>query len=307
MPDRFMFIVNPASSNGRTSRRWPEIKNILDTRGLEYDFRMTEGPWEAAEIARDSLRGGYNVVVAVGGDGTLNEVANGFFLVDEEVRAGSSLGVISMGTGSDFIRTAGIPKDIQSAVKVIERGEKTLLDVGRARFARADGTMADRYFLNVADVGIGGETAERVNNTSKALGGFVSFLWGVIVSIFLYKNKEMTLAIDEEITWQGKFVTVALGNGRFFGGGMKITPQAMLTDGLLDVTILPDLSKPRLLMSLPKVYSGRHLEIKGVKYARGKKISIKSPEPALLEMDGEIPGRTPVDVEVLPLALQILT
>ncbi len=307
MADRFMFIVNPASSNGKTRRRWPEIKSILDARDLDYDFRMTGGPWDAAEIARESLLGGYNVVVAVGGDGTLNEVVNGFFLVDGKTRMGSSLGVISMGTGSDFIRTAGIPRDFPAAIKVIEGGQNTWMDVGRARFTRADGTPGERYFLNVADVGMGGETAERVNNTSKALGGFASFLWGVIVSIFLFKNKEMTLVIDDEVTWQGKYVTVAMGNGRFFGGGMKITPQAMLTDGLLDITILPDFSKPMLFRSLPKVYSGRHLEIKGVKYTRGKKISISSPEQVLLEMDGEIPGKVPVEVEILPSALKVRT
>jgi len=307
MPDRMMFVVNPTSSNGKTGRRWPEIKNILDTRGLDYDFRWTGGPWEAAEITRDSLKGDFNVVVAVGGDGTLNEVVNGFFLVDEETRSRGSLGVISMGTGSDFIRTAGIPKDLQGAVTRLEKGGRSLLDVGLARFSRPDGSRGERYFLNVADVGLGGETALRVNHTSKALGGFLSFLWGVIVSIFLYKNKEMTLVIDEEVTWQGRYVTVAMGNGRFFGGGMKIAPQAMLADGLLDVTILPDFSKPMLLRSLPKVYSGRHLEIEGVKYTRGKKISLSSPELVLLEVDGEMPGQLPVEVEVLPLALRVIT
>ena len=155
--------------------------------------------------------------------------------------------------------------------------------------------------------GWGGETALRVNNTSKALGGFASFLWGVLVSIFLYKNKEMTIVIDDEITWQGKYVTVAMGNGRFFGGGMKIAPQAMLSDGLLDITILPDLSKAMLLVSLPKVYSGKHLDIQGVKYSRGKKVTITSPERVLLETDGEMPGQLPLEVELLPLALQVIT
>jgi diacylglycerol kinase (ATP) len=306
MPDRMMFVVNPASSNGKTRRRWPEIKNILDTRGFDYDFRWTGGPWEAAEITRDSLKEGFSVVVAVGGDGTLNEVVNGFFLVDEETRNRGSLGVISMGTGSDFIRTVGIPRDIPGAVTRLAKGNRSLLDVGLARFSRADGSRGERYFLNVADVGMGGETALRVNSTSKALGGFLSFLWGVIVSISLYKNKEMTLVIDGEVTWQGRYVSVAMGNGRFFGGGMKITPQAMPADGLLDVTILPDFSKPMLFWSLPKVYSGRHLDIEGVKYTRGSKIALTSPEVVLLETDGEMPGQLPVEVEVLPRALQVI-
>ena len=301
-----MFIVNPASSNGKTARRWPAIKNILDEKDLDYDFRMTTRPLEASELTRDSLLRGFDVVVAVGGDGTLNEVVNGFFQVDAEIRGKSSLGVISMGTGSDFIRTAGIPKDIRAAVEVICRQKTSWLDVGRASFAQKDGGTGLRYFLNVADVGMGGETVERVNSTSKALGGFVSFLWGVIISILLYKNKEMTVAIDDEVTWKGKFVTVAIGNGRFFGGGMKITPQAMLDDGVFDLTLLPDFTKPKLFMSLPKVYSGKHLNIKGVKYTRGKKVSITSPETVLLELDGEMPGFAPVEVELLPKVLQVI-
>ncbi len=306
MQKKYMFIVNPASSNGKTGRRWPAIKKILDEKDLDYDFRITAGPLEATELAKDSLNQGVRVVVSVGGDGTLNEVVNGFFQVDAEIRGKSSLGVISMGTGSDFIRTSGIPKDIRAAVETIDRGKAALLDVGHVRFTGTDGRAAGRYFLNVADVGLGGETVERVNNTSKALGGFVSFLWGVIISIFLYKNKEMTVVIDEEVTWKGKLVSVALGNGRFFGGGMKITPQAMLDDGLLDITLLPDFSKLKLLISLPRVYSGRHLDIAGVKHARGKKVSITSPETVLLDLDGEMPGRVPMEVELLPKALQVI-
>ena len=306
MGNRIMFIVNPASSNGKTRRRWPLIKNILDTKGVDYDFRMTGGPLEAMELTRNSLLEGFPVVTAVGGDGTLNEVVNGFYLVDGDLRSRASLGVISMGTGSDFRRTAGIPKNPGDAVETIVRGRGSWLDVGRIIYTRTDGEKGERYFINVADVGMGGETAQRVNNTSKVLGGFVSFLWGVMVSIVLYRNKEVTVLVDDVAVWEGKGVTVALGNGRFFGGGMMIAPQAMLDDGLLDITLLPDFNKARLFMSLPRVYSGRHLDLKGVKYLRGKKISIASPDTVLLEVDGEIPGILPVEAEILPGSLRVL-
>lgn len=163
-----------------------------------------------------------------------------------------------------------------------------------------------RYFCNTTDVGLGSETAARVNRRSKALGGFFSFFLGVVLSLLLFKNKELTITIDGSHAFTGKVTTLVVANGKFFGGGMMITPDALLKDGLLDVLILPAFSKPKLFYYLPRVYKGSHLKIKGVEYLKAKKVSIKTLETTVFELDGETPGRVPAEIEVIPTALNIL-
>ncbi|RJX23687.1 MAG: diacylglycerol kinase family lipid kinase [Dethiobacter sp.] len=304
--NRMMVVVNPAAANGKTGRRWPYIKNIMQAKGLHFDFRATGGPGKATVITQKALNDEYKTLVCVGGDGTLNEVVNGFFEVEYNKRNRSVLGIISVGTGSDFIRTLGIPREINRAVETLIRGKSRLIDLGLARFVLPNGEKTSRYFCNITDIGLGGETAARVNKTSKILGGRLSFIYGTIVSLFLYKNKEISAVIDGKIKRQGKITTLVLANGQYFGGGMKIAPLAEPDDALLDVLFIHDMSKIKLLANLSRVYKGTHLSISGVEFMRAKKVFITSPEDVLLELDGEQPGKAPVEIEILPQALQVL-
>lgn len=301
-----MAIINPVSSNGRTGRRWPEISALLQKSDLVFDYRFTQASGDARNIARESLEEGYETLISIGGDGTLNEIVNGFFLVSEEIRDRSALGIISMGTGGDFIRTAGIPKNVAEAVLKIAEGKTFLMDIALSRFIDNNGQKTSRYFCNTVDIGLGGDTAARVNRSNKALGGFISFLYSVIITLILYKNKEVTIVLNDKGVITGKTAILAVTNGKYFGGGMKIAPLAELDDGLLDIVFAPDLSKLKLFSSIPSIYRGTHLAIKDLQYFRGKKITITSPEKILIEMDGETPGWTPLEVEIIPRALKII-
>jgi diacylglycerol kinase (ATP) len=297
-------VVNPVSANGVTARRWPEIAALLEREGFLFDSFMTEAPEHATELTRRALRDGCDLVVSVGGDGTHNEVMNGFFTTDGPLRQEAQLGFISMGTGSDLIRTLQIPKDPAEAVKRLLGDRPRAVDVGRLSFVSHRGDKETRYFINIAGLGLDGDTVDRVNRTSKALGGFVSFLWGTVASLMLYRNQEMAVTVDDQPVFEGPVTMVAVANGCYFGGGMCIAPHAQMEDGLFDIVIMHNLGKVNLLVNLPRVYRGTHLTHPNCISLRGRKVAIQT-EQAFLNLDGEQPGRGPVEVELLPLALRV--
>ncbi len=300
-----MVVVNPVSANGRTGKRWPEIASWLKVEGLDFDCRLTGGPGEATDFTRKALQQGCNLVIAVGGDGTANEVINGFFTSEGPVSETAAVSFIPSGTGNDLADTLHIPRNYREAVKHLITSPLRLLDLGRITFAGHDGNLCCRYFVNVAGLGLDGETVARVNRTSKALGGFVSFLWGTVISLLLYRNRVMVIEVDGEAVFEGPVTMAAVGNGRYFGGGMCIAPGALMDDGLLDIVIVHNMSKPDLLVSLPRVYRGNHLDHPRVKSLRGRRVVINAPGIALLNLDGEQPGRAPVEIELLPRVLRV--
>lgn len=298
-------VVNPASANGATARRWPQIAALLEREGIEFKHYLTGGPGEATVLTRQALQEGCDLVVSVGGDGTANEVVNGFFDGSGPVRPEAALGFISTGTGSDLIKTLLIPKEPAEAVKQLARSEPRAVDAGKVTFINEKGERQTRYFINVAGLGLDGDTVARVNRSSKALGGFVSFLWGTVVSLLLYRNRRMAVTVDGELVCDEPLTLAVFANGKYFGGGMCIAPAAEMADGLFEVIILHNLSKPALLLNLPRVYKGTHLSHPKITSLRGRKITVHSPETALLDLDGEQPGRAPLEIELLPLALRI--
>ena len=298
-------VVNPASANGSTARRWPEIASLMEQKGLEFTVYTTTGPGDATDLTRQALEKGYNLIVSVGGDGTANEVVNGFFTADGSIRENAAAAFISMGTGGDLIKTLAIPKEPAEAVKHFIQSSCRPVDVGRVSYLKQDGETGVRFFINIAGLGLDGDTVARVNRTSKALGGFISFLWGTVVSLLLYRNQPMTISVDDKLICDEPVTLVVIGNGRYFGGGMFIAPQAEMSDGLFDVIILKNMSKCTLLTNLPKVYRGTHLAHPKIISLRGRKISIHSSGTALLDLDGEQPGQAPAEIELWPGALQV--
>ncbi|NLA04836.1 MAG: diacylglycerol kinase family lipid kinase [Firmicutes bacterium] len=297
-------VVNPASANGATARQWPEIASSMEAEGLSFETLMTEYPEHATELARGALQKGCDLIISVGGDGTHNEVMNGFFTPQGPVRPEAQLGFISMGTGSDLIKTLQSPKEPGAALEHLLKAAPREVDVGKLSFISHRGNKEIRYYINIAGLGLDGDTVGRVNRTSKALGGFVSFLWGTVVSLMLYRNKEMAVTVDDKLVFEGPAVIAAVANGRYFGGGMCVPPHAEMADGLFDVVILHSLGKAALLYHLPKVYKATHLDYPFCIFVRGRKVLIET-EEALLNLDGEQPGRGPVEVELLPLALRV--
>jgi diacylglycerol kinase (ATP) len=237
--------------------------------------------------------------VAVGGDGTVNEVAQGL-----AGREAVELAVIPRGTGWDFVRTYGIPRRLEDAVAVARDGEVRAIDLGRARYRAWDGGEGEAYFANIASAGMSGAIAKRANETSKALGGKASYLWATFMVFARWRNDEVQVTVDGERR-SGRMHDVVVANGRFFGGGMMICPEAEPDDGQFDVLLIGDLTKGDLLLTLPKTYRGRHLPHPKAELLRGARVEVETPEPLPVELDGEQPGTTPAGFEVVPQALQL--
>jgi diacylglycerol kinase (ATP) len=293
------FLVNPAAEGGSVGRRWPELAHRAAALGLRGDALLSERPGELGDLARRAVEEGASLVVAVGGDGTVNEVVQGL-----AGRRDVELAVIPRGTGWDFARTYGIPRGLDEAVAVARDGRVRPIDLGRARYRAWDGNAAESYFANIASAGMSGAIAKRANETSKALGGKVSYLWATLSVFARWRNDDVRVAVDAEHR-SGRMHDVVIANGRFFGGGMMICPGAEPDDGVFDVLLIGDLTKRDLLLTLPKTYRGRHLPHPKAELLRGTVVEVDAPEPLPVELDGEQPGTTPIRLEVVPEALRL--
>ena len=296
---RTVFLVNPASDNGATGRRWPEIANRAAAAGLTGEALLSERPGQLTELARRAADEGGELLVLVGGDGTVNEVVNGL-----AGREGPELAVIPRGTGRDFVRTYGIPHKLDEALRTARDGRTREIDLGRARFRSWQGEPAEWYFANIASAGMSGAIAKRANETSKALGGKVSYFWATFAVFARWRTSELTVTVGAE-TRRARMHDVVVANGRYFGGGMMICPGAEPDDGLFDVLLIGSLTKRELLLTLPKTYRGKHLPHPKAELLRGPTVEIEAPEPLPVELDGEQPGTTPARFEIVPRALRL--
>lgn len=299
-------VVNPHSANGQTGRRWAEISARV-TRALgEVSVGFTRSALDATRLTREALRQGYELVVAVGGDGTINEVTNGFFEGDGSVvRDGAALGVLPLGTGGDFRRTFGWDLHLETNIARL-KGEGTQpFDVGRVEYATAEGAREWRYFANIASCGVSGDISQVVNATSKALGGRLSFVWGTVKGLTRYTNRPVRFRLDGG-EWQGGNVTcLAVANGRYFGSGMCVAPNASTSDGLFDVTVWSDYTLKDFIFKSPSIYNGDHLKWDRTRALRGRTVEVESDFPLLLEVDGEVPGQLPARFDLLPGVLRL--
>ncbi|MGH3135723.1 MAG: diacylglycerol/lipid kinase family protein [Gaiellaceae bacterium] len=296
---RTVFLVNPASAGGSTGRRWPEIAHRAAALGLAGDALISEEQGQLASLAADAVRDGATRLVVVGGDGSVNEVVNGVAEQD-----GFEVAVIPRGTGWDFVRTFGIPRDVDAAVEIALNGVVREIDLGVVTFRTWAGADARAYFANVASAGISGAIAQRANEASKALGGKISYYWATLAVFARWQTGEMRVSVDDEIRG-GRMIDVVVANGRYLGGGMMMCPEAEPDDGLFDALVIGDVTKRDLLFVLPKTYRGRHLPHPRLESLRGRVITVDADEPLPIEIDGEQPGTTPARFEVVPRALRL--
>ena len=245
------------------------------------------------------MRGGATRLVVVGGDGSVNEVVNGL-----EDAHGVELAVVPRGTGWDFARTFGIPRDLGQAVRVALHGDVREIDLGRAVYRSWAGDQTSALFANVASAGISGAIAGRANDTSKALGGKISYYWATLAVFFGWETGMLRVSVDDEAR-EGRMIDVMACNGRYLGGGMMMCPEAEPDDGLFDVMLIGDVTKRDLLLVLPKTYRGKHLPHPRLEVLRGATVSVDADEPLPVELDGEQPGTTPARFEVVPRALRL--
>ena len=291
--------MNPAAAGGTTGKRWPEIAHRAAQRGLDGDSLISERPGQLTALAADAVAKGATQLVVVGGDGSVNEVVNG--IADAE---GVELAVIPRGTGWDFVRTFDIPRDLDAAVDVALNGVVREIDLGVVTYRTWGGEDARSVFANVASAGISGAIAQRANESSKALGGKVSYYWATLSVFFGWQTGEMRVSVDGE-SRSGKMIDAVVCNGRYLGGGMMMCPEAEPDDGVFDVLLIGDVTKRDLLLVLPKTYKGNHLPHPRLELLRGKVVTVESAEPLPIELDGEQPGTTPARFEVLPRALRL--
>jgi len=301
-----VFIVNPNAGNGSTGLNWPHIRALAENTLSPFESYITTGPGDAGRFAGEAIASGADQVVCVGGDGTLNEVLNGYMAHAEGVRGNVRLGFIPNGTGCDFIKTVRIPGNVKQAVAVIAANKVRPVDVGRLHYKDHDGRTRCRYFHNISSFGLGGEVDQRVNRTAKPFGPFASFIWATLVSIFQYGPKKVYLKIDDDFERTCTVWNVAVANGQYHGGGMWVAPDASVHDGLFHITVIGDLSVPQVFLNLPRLYNGRIMQVRKVLSVTGKKIAASSQQRVLLDIDGEQPGTLPVVMDLLPGALNLI-
>ena len=297
-------IVNPRSGGGISEKRWAAVVSAISDGMGSFDTRFTEAPGHARTLAHEEAIQGRKLVVALGGDGTISEVADGLVAAGRN----TEMGVIPRGTGGDFRRSLGIENELLSAAEHLRKSKARPVDVGRVSFVAHDGGESSRHFLNVTSVGFSSVVARRANQGTKRLGGRISFLSAVVNSLVTYDNAEVNISIDGGEPRRMTLLLAAVGNGRYFGGGMKICPEAFLDDGYFDFVTVGDLGRLEVLAKIHRIYSGNHLSMKEVRSVRCRQVQL-TPVDAKgeipLEIDGETPGRLPARFEMLPGALRL--
>lgn len=305
-PARTVLVVNPQSANGSLGQQWDELSRTI-ARELAFEEVHTSSPGDATRLTREALRQGAERVVAIGGDGTISEVVNGFFEDGAPINPDAALGVLPFGTGGDFRKTAHLPKDVVRAARVLARGKTRRIDAGLLEHLDRDGAPVSRVFINIASFGISGMVDRYVNETSKRLGGLFSFAVATVRAAARYKNQRVRLVFDDDEASAEELVinTVAVANGRYFGGGMQIAPMAELDDGWFDVVALGDFGFSDFLVNGHHIYTGSHIGMDGVTHRRAKKFYAEpvDAEEVELDVDGETPGILPAAFTMLPGAL----
>jgi YegS/Rv2252/BmrU family lipid kinase len=289
-------ILNPASSGGKTIKLLPVVSALFARSGRAHDIYVTARAGETGDVAHQMIERGHTTVVAIGGDGTINEVASAI-LADGR---GVTLGIIPSGNGSDFVRTLGLPKSPPEAVGLILRSAPVKIDAGSVSFN--DGTQ--RYFLNIAGLGFDSIVAEYTIG-SRLPGSTLPYIVSVLRAMRVYKNMQMKVE-SPDFTWEGRAASVLVANAKYFAGGMKIAPMAEIDDGKLDLAVLGDLTKFEMVRATPGLYGGKHVNNPKFIHFVTTEMRVTSERPVRVQVDGELTQTGPVTFKVLPGALSIL-
>jgi diacylglycerol kinase (ATP) len=299
-------IVNPESNRGRTRKRWGEIREGLRHFVREFKYDFTEKPLHATDLAREAIKDGTELVIGVGGDGTMNEIANGFYEDRRIINPEASLGLVPSGTGCDLIKSLRIPAGLKGALQVITDAPSVRMDVGRVRYRTNEGLEDDRFFLNIADFGLGGEVVREV--TQRRLQRKASsYVRCLVTTMARYKNKRVRIRVDGADLPDGEYLIGAVANGRIFGKGMKVAPDARLDDGLFDAVLIRGFRFLEFCRHGWKLMNGSHVTHPKVSVVRGRRIEAWADdgEEVLLELDGDQLGRLPATFEIVPRNLLV--
>lgn len=307
---RTLLIVNPMSQNGALGKRWPQLSQTVRRHVGSFEEAFTKSQDDATRITREALQSGVEVVVAIGGDGTINEVANGFFADGKAIAPQAMMGILPYGTGGDFRKSLRIPKDFDKASQILARANNRRIDLGHLEFTLREGGTAQRIFINIASFGISGEIDEQVNKSSKRLGGKLTFMLATARVGLRFRSKRVRVVFDGDDSGaiETDISTIAVANGRYFGGGMFVAPNAELDDGLFDVIAIAQMGIAESVRNSQRLYKGTHLELDKVSERRAARVHAESVDgqDVLLDVDGEAPGLLPATFKIMPKALRLI-
>jgi diacylglycerol kinase (ATP) len=304
-------VVNPRSGNGRTARDWPHIARALGAIYPQLTVGFTRAQGQATALVRQALSEGHREIVAVGGDGTINEAVNGMFTSEGPIAPHAVFAFVTSGTGGDFRKSFGIEPGIDAAVERLKSARVRPCDVGRVSCVSASGAPVVRHFINIASFGLSGMVVDSVNRAriAKLFGGSFAFAFHTALTLLRYRNRPVRLIIDGSDDEIATISTVAVANGQYFGGGMRVAPGAVVDDGLFDVVVM-GAAPGRSLAQMNLLYTGEHIHEPHVRVLKARRV-VAAPvaetrgRPVLIEADGESAGRLPATFEILPRALNL--
>jgi YegS/Rv2252/BmrU family lipid kinase len=307
--DKWLVVVNPKAGTGKCEKDWPVIRELLNKEGFSFISVLTEHQFHAIEITRNMVNElGFTKIIAVGGDGTLNEVVNGIFQQTRFATTDITLGMITVGTGNDWGRMYQFPLKYEKAIRIL-RNERTFIqDVGKVKY-RYEAEDKSRYFINMAGMGYDALVAKKTNlMKAKGKGGALTYLFNLVTGLFQYENVQLSIIVDGVEAVNDKVFSMSIGICRYNGGGMMQLPKAIPDDGLFDVTVIRQTTKMRVVRNLKKLYDGTFISMPEVDTFTGKQISITStPRHAIfLETDGESLGSSPLDFNIVPAAVKLI-
>lgn len=307
---KWLVVVNPKASVGKSEKDWPLIKQILINEGFDFDYILTEYPRHAIEIVRNAIvEKGYRKFIAVGGDGTNNEVINGIFTQDLVPTNEITMAALPIGTGNDWRRTFDIPLEYDKVIKIIKAGHLFAHDIGKLTYYN-DGDTKVRYFLNAAGTGLDEMVCKSTNEMKqKGKGGTIRYQINLVKCILTYKVSHIQLTVDDELAFDDNILSLSIGNCRYNGGGMMTMPNAVPNDGLFDITVIKRVSIFKFAANVKNLYDGSFInKINEVKAFRGRKVRIVSipPHSLKVETEGENLNNSPFDFEMLPKAINMI-
>ncbi len=300
----FYIIINPNAGKKEAIKHWPIIYKELKKTGIDFKYEFTEEPGHCINIVKNRIKEGFNKFICVGGDGTLNEIVNGVFKQKYADPSNIFIGLIPIGTGNDWRRYFNIPLNYTEAIEIIKKQKVFKQDVGQiSHFSNGDKTNS--YFINIAGLGFD-STVAKTTNKIRSRGNRTKFAYmlGLGKSLFKYKNWDLKIEINNEKI-EKKVLSVSIGNGKYSGSGMIQTPNAIIDDGMLDVTIFEKMPKTKIMFNVNKLYNGKILKVKGIKNYRTDNIKIESKHKIFAETDGEIIDDGPYEISVLKKALNV--
>jgi diacylglycerol kinase (ATP) len=306
-----LVIVNPKSASGSTRDKWSQTASDFRAHFGAFAVAFTKGPGDGIDLAERAARAGRKFIIACGGDGTINEVANGILRSGED----AELGILPSGTGGDLRRSFNLPHSNREAAAALRDGETRLIDAGKVTFNDHDGNEVSRYFLNVSSAGLAAKIVKQVKSTTvfdwlpvEALRGKANFAASTLKQITNLDPATVRVRFDDGEEHTLQTIAFCIANAKYFGGGMMIAPDSKMNDGLFDVVNIGDISALKILVNGYSLYRGSHVNLTEVKSTKAKRIEISAvnaQDEVLIETDGELPGRLPAVYEIVPNALRV--